>query len=94
MTDPSEAAVRGVTRAGFVRPRVRVDDSKYLGFGGRGFIELTVRADCPCGLGTSGFAIRLVDCPAESLGYVEEAFYRMAMDHIEHDKAEGRWTDA
>ena len=88
-----EAAERGMSSAGFVNVKgcVESDDSRLM---------LTVRGDCPCGLGQSGlgmafsrhsFAHSNVDADA-LIERVEQQIHWQAMKHIEDDRAEGRWV--
>jgi hypothetical protein len=79
-----EAMKAAVTRAGFVNAQGRVIREE--------FERILVRADCPCGLGTSGFSYALSPFPDRwELQYVDDRFYKLALDHIEEDKREGRW---
>lgn len=86
-----QAVTRALERAGFVNIRTSMI---------RDMSRTSVRAlaDCPCGLGVSGFSHMLPDTDTlyqrfeYHLDYVENYIYRLAMEHIEDDKAAGRWV--
>lgn len=79
------AMVRAVESAGFINPRTET-------FRHADEVGVCVAADCPCGLGTSRFAILFVDSPDE--GDVYAAIREQCEQHIALDKANGRWSDS
>lgn len=85
-----EEMKRGIKDAGFVNVRGVV-------FTDGPFPQLRVKADCPCGLGTSGFDYMVnedlrIDLRIEKV-IIYRRFHHMALRHIEVDRAEGRWVD-
>lgn len=89
-----QAAIRGLTTAGFVNVRAITREARY--FEG---IELAVQGDCPCGLGTSGFALMLPHVEGLNGGlpvianHVEQTLCWQGKAHIEKDREAGRWVD-
>lgn len=88
-----QAAIRGLTGAGFVNVKAVTRKARYF----KG-VELAVRGYCPCGLGTSSFAMLLP--PVEGINgglpvveqHIERTLHWQGKAHIEHDKEAGRWT--
>jgi hypothetical protein len=80
-----DAATAGFTEAGFVRARGWVDQRD-------GMVLLSARADCPCGLGTSGISRMWPEGMAPPAARIHDEFKARALEHIEHDKAAGRWA--
>lgn len=88
--DIGKAMKSAVERAGFVAVQVRQEKQD-----GRTHIDLV--ANCPCGLGTSGFTYVLADHDIVYMNkfiahQIGEQIYHAAVQHIEKDRAEGRWA--
>lgn len=84
------AAKRAAIDAGYVNPETSHQTRRD------GEIAVALRADCPCGLGTSSFAVAFrkgtqFDRPDVMADTAYRLFYQACLKHIEHDKAEGRW---
>lgn len=85
LTPYLEDASRGVIAAGFANVRAECREDAIAVFG-----------DCPCGLGTSTFGMRLSLVAASRMKcglaeHIERSFHQMAQQHIEVDRREGRW---
>lgn len=81
-----EAMKRGISRAGFANVRGEILREAIP-------CVLRVKADCPCGMGVSGFQYAMMAWPSDhEASFVENRYYHMGLQHIEDDRAEGRWV--
>lgn len=77
------AMIAAIESAGFVNAHTeRFAHAEEMG--------VCVSGDCPCGRGTSRFAV-LFSVPPDP-ARVYDAIRAQAQAHIEHDRARGRWA--